>query len=52
MNILNLCIDIDGTVTGAYDWIPRINSFFNVSLKPKDIKFYEIHRVLGVESKE
>ncbi|KAB3535758.1 hypothetical protein F8154_05510 [Alkaliphilus pronyensis] len=52
MNRLNLCIDIDGTVTGAYDWIPRINNYFNVSLKPKDIKYYEIHRVLGVDSKE
>ncbi|KAB3525588.1 5' nucleotidase, NT5C type [Alkaliphilus serpentinus] len=52
MGTLNLCIDIDGTVTGAYDWLPRTNRFFNVCLKPRDIKYYEIHRVLGVERRE
>ena len=48
---LNLCIDIDGTVTGAYDWIPRVNNYFKTNITPRDVKVYEIHEVLGVESR-
>ena len=49
MKGLNLCIDIDGTITEAYDWIPRVNDYFNTNIKPKDVTVYEIHRVLGVD---
>ncbi|MBM7616084.1 5' nucleotidase, NT5C type [Alkaliphilus hydrothermalis] len=47
---LNLCIDIDGTITEAYDWIPRANQYFNANIKPTDVTVYEIHKALGVES--
>ncbi|KJF27686.1 5' nucleotidase, NT5C type [Clostridium aceticum] len=50
MKKLSLCIDIDGTITEAYDWIPRANDYFNTKVTPKDVKVYDIHKVLGIKS--
>lgn len=49
MKKLNLCIDIDGTVTEPYYWLERANRYFDRQLKPEDIIAYEIHRMLDVE---
>lgn len=49
MKKLNLCIDIDGTVTEPYYWLERANRYFERQLKPEDITAYEIHRMLDVE---
>lgn len=49
MKELNLCIDIDGTITEAYYWLPRVNDYFNTKFTPKDVTVYEIHEVLGVD---
>ncbi|MEL7654898.1 MAG: hypothetical protein AAGU75_03205, partial [Bacillota bacterium] len=49
MQKLNLCIDIDGTVTEPYYWLERANQYFGKQLKPEDITAYEIHKTLGVE---
>ncbi|WP_333638504.1 5' nucleotidase, NT5C type [Tissierella praeacuta] len=49
MKELNLCIDIDGTITEAYYWLPRVNDYFNTKITPKDVTVYEIHEVLGVD---
>ncbi|MDD3168561.1 MAG: hypothetical protein PHC91_03730 [Eubacteriales bacterium] len=49
MKELNLCIDIDGTVTEPYYWLERANRYFDRQLKPEDITAYEIHRMLDVE---
>lgn len=46
---LNLCIDIDGTVTTPYYWLKYANNYFNTNLKYEDITEYEIHKVLGVD---
>lgn len=48
MKELNLCIDIDGTVTEPYYWLDRANRYFGRQLKPEDVSVYEIHRVLDV----
>ena len=48
MQKLNLCIDIDGTVTEPYYWLERANRYFDKQLKPEDIIAYEIHTMLGV----
>lgn len=48
MKNLNLCIDIDGTVTEPYYWLNRANRYFDRQLKPEDVSVYEIHRVLDV----
>jgi len=46
---LNLCIDIDGTVTEPYYWLERANRYFDRQLKPEDITAYEIHKMLDIE---
>ena len=48
MRKLNLCIDIDGTVTEPYYWLERANRYFDKQVKPEDVTVYEIHKVLGV----
>jgi uncharacterized protein len=52
MGILNICIDIDGTITEPYYWLSLANQYFNTQLKPKDVTIYEIHKLLGVEEYE
>lgn len=49
MKKLNICIDIDGTVTEPYYWLDRANRYFDRQLKPEDIIGYEIYRMLDVE---
>lgn len=49
MSMLNLCIDIDGTVTKHYYWLQRANTHFNTKIETKDVTVYEIHEVLGIE---
>lgn len=48
MKKLNLCIDIDGTVTEPYYWLERANRYFDRQLKPEDITAYQIHRMLDI----
>jgi uncharacterized HAD superfamily protein len=48
MRKLNLCIDIDGTVTEPYYWLERANRYFEKQLRPEDITAYEIHRLLDI----
>lgn len=49
MKELNLCIDIDGTITAPYDWIPKANDYFGTSITPKDVIHYDIHKVLDID---
>lgn len=49
MRKLNLCIDIDGTVTEPYYWLERANRYFDRQLQPEDITAYEIHKMLDIE---
>lgn len=48
MRKLNLCIDIDGTVTEPYYWLERANRYFSRNVKPEDVNAYDIHKVLEV----
>lgn len=48
MEKLNICIDIDGTVTEPYYWLTLANKYFNTNVKPKDITVYEIEGILGI----
>lgn len=52
MNALNICIDIDGTITNAYDWLDITNEYFNKNITEDQITEYEIHQVLGIERHE
>lgn len=47
-NCLSLCVDIDGTVTGAYDWLPYTNNYFGQELTEDQINHYDIHTVYGL----
>lgn len=49
MKSLNLCVDIDGTVTEPHYWLNRANRFFKTQVEPKDVRSYDIHEVLGVK---
>lgn len=52
MKNLNICIDIDGTITDAYYWLDLCNEYFNTSLTEKDATEYYIHKVLGVTKED
>jgi uncharacterized HAD superfamily protein len=49
MKKLNLCIDIDGTVTEPYFWLKYANQHFNRSITPEDLTSYAIEDILGIE---
>jgi len=48
MKNMNICIDIDGTVTQPYFWLTEANKYFNRDVKPEDIAAYEIDKVMRV----
>lgn len=50
MERLNLCIDIDGTVTDPYYWLERANRYFGKNVTPEEVTSYDIHRVLGIDA--
>lgn len=52
MKSLNLCIDIDGTITEPYYWLERANTYFGSSLLPVHVTQYEIHKLLGIEPED
>lgn len=45
---MRLGVDIDGTLTTAYYWLPFFNQHFNKNLKPRDVLHYEHHLDLGI----
>lgn len=49
MKNLNICIDIDGTITDPYYWISYANEYFNLSITKDQVTEYEIHKVLNIE---
>lgn len=52
MNRLNICIDIDGTITDPYYWLKAANKYFDKNIKESDITDYHIHKVLEIEKQE
>jgi len=49
---LNLCIDIDGTITEPFYWLNFANDYFGTSLKPFQITKYDIHEVLHLPKEQ
>lgn len=49
---LNLCIDIDGTITDPFYWLQHANHYFKTDLTKDRINKYDIHEVLGVPQEE
>ncbi|MBE6069590.1 MAG: hypothetical protein E7211_18160 [Clostridium lundense] len=52
MKNLNICIDIDGTITEAYFWLDICNEYFNTNFREEQVTEYAIHKILGVDDKE
>lgn len=49
---LNICIDIDGTITDSYFWIKYLNKFFGFNLKDEDIVKFDICRVANISEED
>lgn len=52
MKKMNIGIDIDGTVTEPYYWLPRANRYFNTDVKPEEVTDYAIEKVLGIQRED
>ena len=52
MKNLNICIDIDGTITDAYYWLDITNKYFNKNITEQQVTEYYIHEVMGIDVKE
>lgn len=52
MKKLNICIDIDGTITDPFFWIDKAAEHFNKSIKHEEFVEYEFHKVLGIDEEE
>lgn len=52
MKNLNICIDIDGTITDAYYWLDLCNEYFNKNITEEEVTEYYIHKVLGVTEED
>ncbi|WP_053956438.1 5' nucleotidase, NT5C type [Inediibacterium massiliense] len=49
---LNICIDIDGTITDAYYWLDIANKYFDTNVKPHEVTVYDIHQVLKIPKQD
>ncbi|WP_411680883.1 5' nucleotidase, NT5C type [Clostridium thailandense] len=52
MKNLNICIDIDGTITDPYFWLSIANKYFNKNITIDKVTEYEIDKVMGVTREE
>jgi len=48
MKNLNICIDIDGTITDPYFWLNIANKYFNKNVTIDKVTEYEIDKVMGI----
>lgn len=49
---LNICIDIDGTLTEPYYWLPYANGFFKKQITEEEVTVYSIAEVMQVSDEE
>lgn len=49
MNRLNICIDIDGTITSPYHFIPYLNEMYNRSLSDEECNTHDWSSLYGVD---
>ncbi|WP_160687126.1 hypothetical protein [Clostridium sp. C2-6-12] len=52
MKNLNICIDIDGTITDPYYWLNYANEYFNLNITEDQVTEYAIHKILNVEEND
>lgn len=49
---LNICVDIDGTITDSYAWIAYFNEYFNTDVKAEDMIKFDICKITGISEEE
>lgn len=49
---LNICIDIDGTITDPYFWLDIANKYFNKNITIDKVTEYKVDIVMGVTRNE
>ncbi len=49
MKKLNICVDIDGTMTEPFYWLKAANAWFKTNVQPDEVREYDIHTVLGIK---
>ncbi|RDY25437.1 hydrolase [Romboutsia weinsteinii] len=49
MNKLNICIDIDGTVTSPYHFIPYLNEMYNKNITEEDCTTYNWESLYDID---
>ena len=52
MKNLNICIDIDGTITDPYFWIEPCNKYFKKNVTQNDISQYNIEKNMNTSKEE
>ncbi len=52
MKNLNICIDIDGTITDPYFWLDITNKYFDKNITIDEVTEYEIAKVMGITREE
>ncbi|QXE18941.1 hypothetical protein [Clostridium sp. 001] len=52
MKNMNICIDIDGTITDPYYWIESANKYFNKNITADEVTQYELHKIIGITRDE
>ena len=52
MKKLNICIDIDGTITNPYYWLNYANTYFNSNISENQVTSYDIAKVLNINRSE
>ena len=52
MKKLNICIDIDGTITDPYYWLTYANNYFNSDIIESQVTCYDISKVLNVKQSD
>lgn len=49
---LNIGIDIDGTITDAYQWIGLLNNYFGLTLTKEDMTSYHVEDFTDITTKD
>ncbi|MEW9121368.1 MAG: hypothetical protein AB2421_01560 [Thermotaleaceae bacterium] len=49
---MNICIDIDGTITDAYCWLEMTNQYFGRTIKPFEVTVYDVYEVFNIPKED
>lgn len=49
---LNICVDIDGTITEPFYWIQSVNNFFNKNIRPEQVTSYDFNDLCEISHEE